>query len=344
LIVVAISNREIESYIAKPNPAHAIILLFGADVGLVRERADTLIAAAVDDVNDPFSLVRLEGDDLASEPSRLVDEAMTVPLFGGRRAIRVRAGGRNFSSGVEVLLKEPPKDCRIVIEAGELRRDSPLRAMCEKAKTAAAIACYADTARDLERLIDSELRIAKLRIAPDARAALTELLGGDRLASRNEIRKLALYAHGNGEISLGDVAAVVTDASSLALDPIIDSAFAGKPAELETNFAKAVAAGINPNAIMFAAQRQAAQLHRARVAADEGQPLEVACDRAFPRLHFSRKGLIETALRNLSAERLAQAIVQIGEATLEVRRRPQLAEAAAQRALMAIAVNARRRS
>jgi DNA polymerase-3 subunit delta len=341
--VVAISAREIEGYIAKPNPAHSIILLFGADVGLVRERADALIAAAVDDVNDPFSLVRLEGDDLASEPSRLVDEAMTVPLFGGRRAIRVRAGGRNFSSGVDVLLKEPPKDCRIVIEAGELRRDSPLRVMCEKAKTAAAIPCYADTARDLGRLIDDELRLADLHIAQDARAALTELLGGDRLASRNEIRKLALYARGAGEISLDDVAAVVTDASSLALDPVIDNAFAGKPAELETLFAKASAAGINPNAIMFAAQRHASQLHKARLAMDEGQPLESARERTFPRLHFSREGLISLALRNLSSERLAQAIIQLGEATLDVRRRPQLAEAAAQRALMAIAVNARRR-
>lgn len=342
--MVAISNREIDSYIAKPNPAHAIILVFGADVGLVRERADALIASAVDDVNDPFSMVRLEGDDLASEPSRLVDEAMTVPLFGGRRAIRIRAGGRNFASGVEVLIKEPPRDCRIVIEAGELRRDAPLRVMCEKAKTAAAIACYADTARDLARLIDDELKLANLRIAPDARAALTELLGGDRLASRNEVRKLALYAHGAKEVSLEDVAAVVTDASSFALDPIIDSAFAGKPAELETAFAKAIAAGINPNAIMFAAQRQAAQLHKARTAMDEGQPLDAACERTFPRLHFSRKDPVAQALRNLSAERLSQSIVQLGEAALDVRRRAQLAEAIAQRALMAIAVNARRRS
>ncbi len=337
--MVAVSNREIESYLAKPNPAHSIILLFGADVGLVRERADALISAAVDDVNDPFSLVRLEGDDLANEPSRLVDEAMTVPLFGGRRAIRVRAGGRSFASGVDVLLKEPPKDCRIVIEAGELRRDSPLRVMCEKAKTAAAIPCYADTARDLGRLIDDELRLADLRITPDARAALTELLGGDRLASRNEIRKLALYAHGKGEISLDDVAAVVTDASSLALDPIIDSAFAGKPAELETVFARAIAAGINPNAIMFTAQRHASQLHKARLAMDEGQPL----DSAFPRIHFSRKDVIALALRNQSAERLSQIIIQLGEATLDLRRRAQLAEAIAQRVLMSIAVNARRR-
>jgi DNA polymerase-3 subunit delta len=337
--VVAISNREVESYLAKPSPAHAIILLFGADVGLVRERADALIAAAVDDVNDPFSLVRLEGDDLAAEPSRLVDEAMTVPLFGGRRAIRVRAGGRSFASGVEILLQEPPKDCRIVIEAGELRRDSPLRVMCEKAKTAAAIACYADTARDLAKLIDDELRVANLRIDPDARTALTELLGGDRLASRNEIRKLALYAHGKSEITLDDIAAVVTDASSFALDPIVDSTFAGKPAELETYFAKAMAAGTNPNTIMFAASRQASQLHRARLAMDEGQDI----DRAFPRLHFSRKDVIALALRNLSAERLSQAMLQIGDATLEVRRRPQLSEAIAQRVLMNIAVNARRR-
>jgi DNA polymerase-3 subunit delta len=337
--VVAISNREVESYLAKPSPAHAIILLFGADVGLVRERADALIAAAVDDVNDPFSLVRLEGDDLAAEPSRLVDEAMTVPLFGGRRAIRVRAGGRSFASGVEILLQEPPKDCRIVIEAGELRRDSPLRVMCEKAKTAAAIACYADTARDLAKLIDDELRVANLRIDPDARTALTELLGGDRLASRNEIRKLALYAHGKSEITLDDIAAVVTDASSFALYPIVDSTFAGKPAELETYFAKAMAAGTNPNTIMFAASRQASQLHRARLAMDEGQDI----DRAFPRLHFSRKDVIALALRNLSAERLSQAMLQIGDATLEVRRRPQLSEAIAQRVLMNIAVNARRR-
>ena len=132
-----------------------------------------------------------------------------------------------------------------------------------------------------------------------------------------------------------DIAAVVTDASSFALDPIIDGAFAGKPAELETAFAKAMAAGTNPNSIMFAAQRQASQLHKARLAIDEGQGADTAVERNFPRLHFSRKESIALALRNLSAERLSQSILQIGDATLEVRRRPQLAEAIAQRAPIA---------
>ena len=101
--MVALRGKEIDAFLARPDPGRPIILLYGPDAGLVRERADALMASAVDDPNDPFSLVRLDGDELAAEPSRLVDEAMTVPLFGGRRAIRVRAGSRNFASGVETL-------------------------------------------------------------------------------------------------------------------------------------------------------------------------------------------------------------------------------------------------
>src|SRR5437764_11095168 len=228
--MVALRGKEIDAFLARPDPGRPIILLYGPDAGLVRERADALMASAVDDPNDPFSLVRIDGDDLSAAPSRLVDEAMTVPLFGGRRAIRVRAGSRNFASGVDTLADSPIKDCRIVIEAGELRPESPLRKACERAKTAVAIGCYPDTERDLAKLIDGEMKVSGLRIGLDARAALMALLGGDRQASRNELKKLALYAHGHGEVTLEDVMAVVSDASELKLDPIVDGAFAGQSA------------------------------------------------------------------------------------------------------------------
>ena len=166
----------------------------------------------------------------------------------------------------------PLKDCRIVIEAGELRPESPLRKACERAKTAVAIACYPDGERDLAKLIDDELRVSNLRIAPDARAVLIALLGGDRQASRNELRKLALYAHGQGEVTLDDVMAVVSDASELKLDPIVDGAFAGKPDVVESEFAKAMVAGTYPGVIILAAQRQAAWLHKSALAVAEGTP------------------------------------------------------------------------
>ena len=342
--MVALRGKEIDSFLARPDSGRPIILLYGPDAGLVRERADALLASAVDDPNDPFSLVRLDGDELSAEPSRLVDEALTVPLFGGRRAIRVRAGSRSFASGVDTLAEMPLKDCRIVIEAGELRPESPLRKACERAKTAVAIGCYPDGERDLARLIDDELRTASLRIAPDARASLMALLGGDRQASRNELRKLALFAHGEGEVTLDHVMAVVADASELKLDPIVDGAFAGKPELVESEFAKAMVAGTYPGVIISAAQRQAAWLHKSALAMAEGAPLSTLLDGGFPRLHFSRKAAVEIALRNFSPARLIAIIDQLATAALDMRKLPTLAAVIAQRTLLSVAVNAKRRS
>jgi DNA polymerase-3 subunit delta len=341
--LVALRGKEIDTFLARPDPGRPIILLYGPDAGLVRERADALLASAVDDPTDPFSLVRIDGDELAAEPSRLVDEALTVPLFGGRRAIRVRAGSRSFASGVETLADTPVRDCRIVIEAGDLRPDHQLRKTCERAKTAVAIGCYPDGERDLAKLIDDELRLANLRIAPDARAALTALLGGDRQASRNELRKLTLFAHGEGEVTLDHVMTVVADASELKLDPIVDGAFAGRPELVETEFAKAMVAGTYPGLIIASAQRQAAWLHKSALSLGEGTPLSSLLESGYPRLHFSRKPMVEIALRNLSTARLALIIEQLATAALEMRKQTALAAVIAQRVLLGIAVNARRR-
>ncbi|CAN5550324.1 DNA polymerase III subunit delta [soil metagenome] len=342
--MVALRGRDIDLYLAKPDPGRPIILLYGADAGLVRERAEALIASAVDDPKDPFALVRMDGDALAAEPSLLVEEAMTIPMFGGRRAIRVRAGSKSFASAIDTLANSTLKDCRIVIEAGELRPESPLRKACEKAKTAVAIACYPDGERDLAKLIDDELRLSNLRIAQDARASLMALLGGDRQASRNELRKLTLYAHGQGEVTLDDVMAVVADASELKIDPIVDGAFAGNATIVETEFTKAMVAGTYPGMIMMAAQRQAALLHKASLAVQDGASAGSVVESGFPRLHFSRKNAVEAALRNFTPQRLAAVIENLAVAALDVRKQNVLGPVIAQRALMSIAVNARRRS
>jgi DNA polymerase III subunit delta len=338
--MVALKSHQVDAFVAKP--AQPVVLVFGPDSGLVRERAEALIRASVDDVNDPFSLARLDGDDLAAEPSRLVEEANTVPLFGGRRAVWVKVGSRNVAPAVEALLAATSPDCRVVIEAGDLRRNAPLRVLCERAKNAAALPCYEDDEKTLDRLIDAELRESGLTIAPEARSALLPLLGGDRLASRSEIAKLALYARGGDRIELDDVIAVSADASALALDALLDAAFAGKTAEVEFQFAKARTAGTAPSAILAAAIRHVASLHRAHLAIDAGQSATGAAEEM--RLHFSRKPAVEAALRAWTTPRLTRAMSQLAEAALDARRqhaRADVSEPIAQRALLSLAVQAR---
>jgi DNA polymerase-3 subunit delta len=341
--MVAIKPADADAFVAKPNPAQPVILVFGPDAGLVHERAEALIKSAVDDPSDPFMLARLEADDLAGNATRLAEEAQTIPMFGGRRAVWLRAGGRfNIVPAVEALLALPQLECRVVIEAGDLRRGTGLRNLVERAKQAAAIACYADDEKSLPRLIDQEVRAAGLTIAPDARAMLVPLLGGDRQATRSELRKLILYAMGKERIEVDDVASVVANASALAIDSVIDAAFAGRLPEVEAELAKLSVAGTSPGAVIGAAQRQVSELHKLRLAADDGGSITSVVERKQPPIHFRRKPLIEAALKAWSSDRLLRTMDDLATAAFELRRQASLAESIAQRALLSIAMTARR--
>jgi DNA polymerase III subunit delta len=345
--MVALNRAAIEPYLAEPSAALPVALVFGPDAGLVSERVQAILRATVQDLGDPFGLVRLEGDELAADPARLVDEAGTIPLFGGKRAIWVKAGSRDFVRAVEMLIAAPLADCRVVIEAADLRRGAALRTLCERARNVAVIACYADGERDLARVIDEEMRVAGLTIAPEARDALATLLGGDRRASLSEIRKLALYVRGRPRIELDDVLAVVADASGLALDGVVDAAFAGKAAEVEKEFARARASGIAAGRIVTAALLQLSQLHRARLAVESGTPLSEAVERITPKAQFRRVPAVEAALKSWTAARLEQVMARLAEAGLHARQltgsAATLSDPVVSRALLGIAQDARRK-
>jgi DNA polymerase III subunit delta len=182
-----------------------------------------------------------------------------------------------------------------------------------------------------------------MSIAADARILLASLIGGDRRASRSEIAKLVLYAHGSSNIDIEDVIAVVADATIPAVDGIVDAAFAGRAGDLEINFGKARSSGVAAGTIAAAAVRQAAALHRFRLAVESGTSIDDAMRRATPMVHFSREKLVKAALESWSANRLERMIVQLGETALEVRKNAKLAYPIAQRALLSIAMAARRK-
>ncbi|OZA00938.1 MAG: DNA polymerase III subunit delta [Rhizobiales bacterium 17-65-6] len=334
--MVAVRPSDAETALTRRDKAHPVVLLYGPDTGLVRERAAGLVKRAVPDTADPFAVVRLDGDEIASDPRRLVDETRTIGLFGGQRVVWVRAGSRNIVPAIEPILAEPC-DALVVIEAGDLKRGAALRSLCEGHKAALAIACYADGERDLARLVDSMLAEAGLAIDRDAKDLLVSLIGGDRLASRGEISKLALYAQGRGRVTLDDVRLIVGDASALALDDVVDATLAGNAPAAASAFAKARGAATRPDAVLGSLLRGLTSLHQMALAVEAGGSIDRVIDQQKPAVHFSRKPHLERALRSLSAGQCLRALLMVDEAILSCRRNAPLAEAICERALLQIA-------
>ncbi len=335
--MVAVKNHAAERLIGRPPPHIYLYLVFGTDAGLVAERAWKIVSRAVDDPKDPFQLVRIGGDELAADPLRLADEANTIPLFGGRRAISIEAQGKAFVAAIEPVLGLPPRDCTIVIEAGALKQDAPLRTLCERERNAAAIQCYPDSAKDIAQLIDAEVGAAGLSIAPDAKVFLVSQLGQDRLSTRSELEKLMLYAHGAGEITLDHVAAIVCDASNLIAGEAVNDAFFGDFTALDARLRHIFAGASDYHALLAAALRHALDLHRARRDAEEG-PREGP---GFAGAGFRQKEAFERHLCAWTRTSLGRAIDTLAEAVSRARREPKLGPSLAARALWTIAQTAR---
>jgi DNA polymerase-3 subunit delta len=338
--LVTISSRDAEKFLASPPDSVFLFLVHGPDSGKVRERALTLIGKRVDDRHDPFQFVEMSGDAVAADPLALLDEANTTPLFGGRRAILVESGAKSIAPALTSLLSAPPAACTIVVTAGALRKDAPLRKLVEGAKQGAGLECLPDAEQDIHALVERSLREAGLVATPEARALLLAALGEDRLMSRAELGKLILYMHGREHVEAADVEAIVAHASSIASDRVVAAAFAGEAgATLDAYLAQGGDAG----SILFGALRYALALHRARLAMErEGGRVEAGINQLFRAgFGFMHRALMEEQLKSWTSVRLGGLIEPLRDAQTRARANAAVAPMEAERALWRVARAAR---
>lgn len=338
--MVAVKAADVDRAVANRRSDINLLLFYGPDAGRVTERARMAARNAVADPSDPFQLIRLDGDSIAEQPGRLVEEASTFGLFGGKRAIWVRPTGRNITPAVAACLDVTLVDTLVVVEAGDLAKNAPLRTACEGSPRALALPCYSDDGRDLATVITETLRGYGLAIDPEVRDLLADSLGGDRLATRGELEKLALYAHGQGSVTSEDVEAVVSDVSGPSIDAVIDAAFLGDRLALQAGLEQLSHHGTAPAAVIALALRHGLTLLGHVVRLGGGSDVEGAL-RNWRGLHFRRKAAATRQLKLWTPDRLAKVIEALQAAALATRQTPGLADAAASHALFVLASRAR---
>jgi DNA polymerase-3 subunit delta len=336
---------EVDSWLAKPDLSMSIVLLYGPDRGLVAERAKAFATKTGLPLDDPFTVVKLDGAEVDRDQGRLLDEARTVPMFSDRRLLWVRnaSGQKALADDIKALTTEPARDAIILIEAGDLKKGTGLRAIVEAAGNAIALPCYADEARDLDTVIDDELRKAGMSMTLDARQALRRNLGGDRLASRGEIEKLVLYAHGRKEIGIDDVNAMSGDVSGASFDDAVDAVLDGKVGDFDIAFSRHCQSGGHPFVILSSAMRQlqAIQVMRGQMETGGRNAASVVAG-ARPPVFFTRRKLVEKTLERWNVDALSRALGRLQTAVLQTRKRPDLSEALARQALLGIAIESAR--
>lgn len=338
-----VKSYEVERYVDKPPPGIAAVLIYGPDRGLVSERASRLAKSVVSDLNDPFRVSELDETALDRDPARLRDEAQALSMTGGNRVVRVSGAGNGHAPLFESFLESFSGGSLIVVEAGDLAKSAALPRVFADADNAAVIACYPDTQREVEDVVRNALKADALTISEEALDYAGSHLGSDRGVTRQEIEKLALYAHGLKRIELKDVQAVIGDESETGSDDVCDAAGEGDLKRLDLSLERLWLSETSPVSIIRAALSHFQRLALVRARTTRGEAADQAMKSLRPPPHFSRATSFKAQVQRWTEDRLLQALDLFLEAETLCKTTATPGEAVCGRALFNVAAMARAR-
>jgi DNA polymerase III subunit delta len=276
---------DIERFLARPDPGIRGAVIYGRDIGVVRERANQLAAKAVANPDDPFDVALLTDGDIDGDAGRLDNELASQSLMGGRRLVRLKLSTEKAS--LDKMVAEAVKghdqgafnpEAFFLVEAGNLGRDSALRKIAEKAAAIAVIPCYEDEPGDMARLVREALNAEGVGLNADALALFVARLPKDRGVARQEIERLILYLGPRSGVTAGpkdleDFLGVEPEAS---LADAASDAFGGRIAEAQSGLRRAAAEGEAGPAAVRAISQHLAKLRRTLTLVKNGAGLPEA--------------------------------------------------------------------
>jgi DNA polymerase III subunit delta len=257
---------EAARYCAKPDPARAGLLIFGADPMRVALKRQEAIAALIGPEGEAeMRLARMSGGDLRKDGSLLFDAIKAVGFFPGPRVAFLEDATDGLADTVAVALKDwKPGDAVMVVTGGGLTGKSALKTLFEKHSQAVCIGLYDEPPGREE--IEEALR--KAGLANIDREAMTDLTTLARALDpgdfRQTLEKIALYKYRDETpLTPSDVAAMAPATIEAEVDDLIDAVAEARANAIGPLFRRLEGQGVLPVTICIGALRHFRILHAA---------------------------------------------------------------------------------
>ena len=308
-----LKGLEASRYCQKPNPAHAGLLIFGADPMRVALKRQEAIAALIGPEGEAeMRLTRIAAADLRKDAALLGDAIKSVGFFPGPRVAFVEDATDGLLETIAAALKDwQPGDAQITVTAGNLTTKSTLKAFFEKHLNAVCIGLY-DDPPSREEIEDALKKSGLTQIDPSAMADLSALARAlDPGDFRQTLEKIALYKWGDTTpLTPAEVAAMAPGTIEAEVDDLIVATAEGRAPTIGPLLRRLEGQGTAPVTICIAALRHFRTLHL--VAVDPN-----GINKA--RVIFKMRDAVQRQAGQWGQHRLEQALALLVETDMTLR-------------------------
>ncbi len=313
-----ISGAGVRRFLDKPDKNVRAVLLYGPNQSFSHEAAQKLAAWALGSSDDPYAVTKLSDDEIKKDSARLADALAAQSLLGGPTIVWARIDGKGADAAIVDALagiERGDPSGYLIVEAGELTGSSELVKKFAAADKAASIAFYEETEAERAHYAKTLAKELGVEFDRDGERAFLAALPPDRGLARQEIEKLALYAHGLGRpLTLDDVAQLMAGETESALDAASLAAAQGKAAQAVEALARIDAlSGVSALRTLL---RRLHQLRDARALIDSGVSAADAIAKLRPPVFWKEREAIIAQARLWTAKKLNAAFEVLWAAEL----------------------------
>lgn len=304
-----IKGASIKRFLEKPDKHIRAVLLYGPNESFAHEAAQKLAAWALGKSDDPYAITKLGEDEIKRDSAKLGDALAAQSLLGGPTIVWARISGKGADDSIAAALKvieaNGPSGF-LIVEAGDLGGTADLVKKFGAATNAAVIAFYEETEAERASYAKALAKELGVTFDRDAEDYFLSALPADRGLARQEIEKLATYAHNLGRnVSVEDLEALMAAEAESALDAASLAAAQGKAALAVESLARIDA--LSGVSALRALLRRLHQLRDARLLIDGGTSPEEAVAKLRPPVFWKERDTVASQARLWTSKKLNAA-------------------------------------
>ena len=259
-----LKGTEASRYFARPDPAKAGLLIFGADPMRVALKRAEVIAALIGPQGEAeMRLTRMAAGDLRRDGALLSDAMRAQSFFPGPRVAFVEDATDGLADTIAAALKEwRPGDAQLIVTGGDLKAKSTLKTLFDRHIAAVCIGLY----NDPPTLDEIATALTKAGLKDLSRDAMTDLSSLARALDPGDFRqlleKIALYKWGDPTpLTPQEVAALAPATIEAEVDDLLAAVADGRGRDIGPLMRRLEGQGVNPVTLCIGALRHFRSLH-----------------------------------------------------------------------------------
>ena len=276
-----IKAYELKSLVEKNK--YAAYLVYGQNKGLVREKSQIIINSYKDNQTE---IIKFENDELISEQGKLTNEFNTFSLTAEKKILHILNTKDNLTEIITNTITDHDSKNLIVFETSELTPRSKLRKFFEKEKHLGILACYFDTERDVQELIETTFKKENMPINRDIVLLMTKHLGNERHIIKSELEKIILYLKDKKEFKAEDILKCLSQNEDYGFDDLNYSISNGNVVKLDKIINQLYLEGINPIALLRSVSKHFQKILFVNQKIDLGMNLSESLSQLKPPIFF----------------------------------------------------------